>query len=346
MTTALTVAAQLSKFCVDSRACAVFAVCGGGSGLLYSSLAGSTLPFLHCRREDACVYAAIEASLASDRPAVVCVTSGEAVAKAMSAMASARAEGAWLLLLSGCSDPHQFGRAAIQPTDPESMPSHFYGRGPLLDCGRLVTSAQELPWLMHQLSVGFQRPQGFVAHLAVPRNIQRAEAEAAPVRHSQLRTSPPAPAPAAVAYCADALVSAPFATLVGFGARRSSPQIAALIAATGARALTTPRGKGIVQGPCVGLGGTRDYYPDGRPDRLLVLGTRLGEASTGWDPELLPREEILHVDVDPACFGMAYQFPLYGVHAEVGLFLDALLSALAARGRSRRLHSVLGERSA
>jgi thiamine pyrophosphate-dependent acetolactate synthase large subunit-like protein len=67
---------------------------------------------------------------------------------------------------------------------------------------------------------------------------------------------------------------------------------------------------------------------------LLVLGSRLGEASCNWDAELLPERELVHVDLDPRCFGASFDFPTYGVQAEVLLFLRGLLTALESRGSS------------
>lgn len=319
----------LAEYCKAQGIRSVYAVSGGGCGVLYSALVDSGLSVVHCRREEACVYAALEESLAADRPALASVTNGEAVANAASAIASARTEGGRLLLLSASSNPEQFGRLSIQPTDLESMPLDFYRPGPLFDCARLVSDPDELPWLLNRLSVGFQRPNGFVAHLSLPRKLQ--QALVARRELPALRVAAPAPAPQAIDYCAEALGVESFAVLVGFGARHHARHVRALLALTGAPAFTTPRAKGTIVAPTIGLGNTLDYYPRGRPARLLVLGSRLGEASCGWDEGLLPRSELVHVDVDPSCFGQAYAFPTYGVQAEVGLFLQALLQALAAR---------------
>jgi thiamine pyrophosphate-dependent acetolactate synthase large subunit-like protein len=327
------VASVLATFAAKAGFCSIHSVCGGGSGALYSALAESEIPFFfHGRREDACVYAAAEASLATGRPALVCVTSGEAVCNAAAALPSARAEGASILLCSGYSNPDQIARAAIQPTSLETLPADFYRSGALFDCARVLAHPDELRWFFQRLNAGFQRPTGFCAHLAVPRALQSAPCP--PLDWPALSIAPAAPSPHALAYACDALTRESFALLVGFGARRHAKLARALVAAFGVRALTTPRGKGIVPGPSIGLGGTRDYYPDGRPARLLVLGSRLGEASTGWDVELLPERELLHVDLDSSCFGQSYAFPTYGIQAEIGLFIEALLLEQRARAEA------------
>jgi len=58
-----------------------------------------------------------------------------------------------------------------------------------------------------------------------------------------------------------------------------------------------------------GMGGhdsVAEWMDAQAPARILVLGSRLGEASSLYDPRLVPREGFLHVDVDPDVAGVAY----------------------------------------
>jgi acetolactate synthase-1/2/3 large subunit len=69
-----------------------------------------------------------------------------------------------------------------------------------------------------------------------------------------------------------------------------------------------------------------------RPARALVLGSRLGEMVSFWSPELVPREGLLHVDLDPNVFGEAYPcVPTFGVQAEIGAFVAGLIAAWPSR---------------
>jgi acetolactate synthase I/II/III large subunit len=333
-----TVSTGIARFLWDQKACAIFAVSGGGSGQVYSALADSQIRFVHCRREDSCVYAATEASVISDRPAAVCVTSGEALGKAVSGLSSARAEAARILLLSGFSDPGHLGRDCIQPTSFETMPADFFRPGPVFDFARVVSSADELPWIFARLNVGFRDPRGFLAHLALPRCIQGAAfSYTAP---PTVRLTLPGPSSEAIHYASGTLCSDSFAILAGFGARKHASAIRELRGLTDAHAFTTPHAKGVLDAPCIGLAGTSDYYPKGRPERLLVLGSRLSEASTNHDLGLLPQKEIVHVDLDPGCFGAGFAFPTYGIVSEVGLFLTALLAKLRGRDSAGDLRVV------
>jgi hypothetical protein len=94
----------------------------------------------------------------------------------------------------------------------------------------------------------------------------------------------------------------------------------------------------VIEAPCIGLAGDcRELYPNGRPDYLLVLGTKLGEASCLWDRELLPNLQILHVDLE-ACFGAAYPtFPTLGIQADIGAFLAGVEARLVAAASERRV---------
>jgi acetolactate synthase-1/2/3 large subunit len=57
-----------------------------------------------------------------------------------------------------------------------------------------------------------------------------------------------------------------------------------------------------------------------------VLGTRLGESTSYYRPELEPSEGFVHVDVDTDVFGAAYPAATtFGIQAEIGAFVDALV---------------------
>lgn len=99
--------------------------------------------------------------------------------------------------------------------------------------------------------------------------------------------------------------------------------------------MCSPRGKGAFPENhplylgVTGLGGhasVDEYLAENRPDYVLVLGTRLGEMTSSWDGNMLPREALVHVDIDPDVFGAAYpDATTIGVHSDAGEFLKELL---------------------
>jgi len=66
-----------------------------------------------------------------------------------------------------------------------------------------------------------------------------------------------------------------------------------------------------------------------------VLGTRLSEGTSFWNPALVPADGFIHVDIDPEVPGVAYPAATtFAVRADVGVFLGALLAHLPERAES------------
>ena len=107
--------------------------------------------------------------------------------------------------------------------------------------------------------------------------------------------------------------------------------------------MCTPRAKGVfperhpLYVGVTGAGGhaaAAAYVERFRPRRTLVLGTRLGEASSFWDPRLVPEEGFVHVDLSASAFGAAYpEAHTLGFETEIGAFLEVLLPDVLRRSR-------------
>jgi acetolactate synthase-1/2/3 large subunit len=66
-----------------------------------------------------------------------------------------------------------------------------------------------------------------------------------------------------------------------------------------------------------------------QPEHILVLGTKLGELTSGWDRSLVPSRSFIHVDIDPEVPGLAFpDVPTLGIQAELETFLKTLLQRL------------------
>jgi acetolactate synthase-1/2/3 large subunit len=126
-----------------------------------------------------------------------------------------------------------------------------------------------------------------------------------------------------------------FAIWIGFGARHASAEVLELAERTSAVVMSSPRAKGVMPEShplylgVTGLGGhatVEQYLADAGIERVLVLGSRLGELTSFWSKGLAPSEGFLHVDLDASVFGAAFpHVPTLGVQADVGDFLRALL---------------------
>ncbi len=311
-----------------------FGLVGGAVAPFCEALARSPIRVVHARHEGGAAFAAIEESLASGRPSVVFATTGPGIMNALTGMIAARWEGAKVILVSGTTSPAQRGRWAFQETSAYTMAScGLYSAGSIFHYAVSIEDAAELDEVASRLTSGVARASGFVAHVGIPIAMQTAHHQAS--RRTRVSSVPPASDPQTMDRCVEMLSRDPFVIWLGYGARGASAEVRALAEKTGARVMCSPRAKGIFPEDhphflgVTGLGGhaaVAEYMRTARPKRALVLGTRMGEFTSFWSPELVPSEGFIHVDVDPEVFGTSYpQAETFGVQAEIRGFVGALV---------------------
>lgn len=312
-----------------------FGLVGGAIARLCDALGRSALEAFHLRHEAGALFAATEASLATGRPTVCFVTTGPGLTNAITGVMAARHEGARVVLLSGFSSAPQRGRGAVQESTHDTLPAGLYTAGALFDYAAVVEHPSQLAVVAQRLAEGMRRPEGFVAHVALPVHLQALDAPRMPRPVAAL---PSELSVAGVAEAAARLQRGPFVIWVGHGARGAAREVRALAEHTGAWVMSTPRAKGIFpedHPQHLGVTGCGGHERVERalaalsPSHVLVLGSRLGEFSSCWSEALLPRDGLVHVDVDPTAFGAAYpQAETLGVVADIAPFLRALLPAM------------------
>lgn len=295
---------------------------------------------IHTRRESGAGYAAIGSWAQTRLPAGVYTTTGPGITNAITALETARAAGAKLILVTPLTPVENRNRLAIQSTGLGgyfSLDVHVPGR--LFDVVELIESPAQLEPLAGRLATGLARPGAFLAHIAIPAALQEEMTELAPVvprRRRSAGTLDPASADDIV----ERLRDKRFVVWVGYGARHDAPAIRRLLDLTGAPVMSTPRGLGIADRHAQFIGTTGNGGRDSTveafvryaPEIVLVLGTAMDEASSGWLPEFVAPGGFIHVDTDDTKFGRAYpQAQTFEVQAEVGTVLDAILA------RSHRL---------
>ena len=332
-----TVAEQVAHALAELGVRWAFGVSGGAMARLWDAMSASDIEVTHFRHETGAGFAATEASLASGRPVVVFTTTGPGCTNAITGMLAARSEGARVLLISASTSPSQRGRHAIQETHTGVLPEGLYTSGSLFHLASLIESPDELAPFLVRLRAGWSHPGGFVAHLSLPTTLQGAPAgiEIAPM--TILRSEP---SPAQLDEITRLLEQERFAIWVGYGARDAAPLLTELAHRTGAAVLCTPRAKGIFDESdpqfvgVTGMGGhttPREYMAQHRPDRILVLGSRLGEPTSFFHPDLAPPGGFIYVDHDLSGVGVAYpHVSSVVVEAEIAGFLTGLLDRLPA----------------
>lgn len=331
-----TAVAALVQHLADLGVEHAFGVSGGAIALLFDALVENPqIQLHHFRHETGAAFAATEAHFVTGKPTLVFTTTGPGTLNVLTGMTAARWDGAKVVLVSGCTSSAQRGRWATQETSSYSLPQDaLYVQNQIFDFAVRMESASELPEVARRLSLGLSRPGRFIAHVSLPMSIQANRVDL-PRRRSLARVSAPAASADQVADCARLLKSGTFAVWAGFGAVGAAPLVRELVERTGAKVFCSPRGKGIVAEDhpsylgVTGLGGheaVTDFMVQEKPHRVLVLGTRLGEATSFWDRDMVPSEGFVHVDLDPEVPGTAFpESHTLGIQAEIGEFLAALL---------------------
>ncbi|AFY57216.1 thiamine pyrophosphate-dependent enzyme, possible carboligase or decarboxylase [Rivularia sp. PCC 7116] len=312
-----------------------FGVSGGAIARLWHSLQQSSIEVIHCRHESGAAFAATEAYFGNDCPTVVFTTTGPGITNALTGLMAARWEGAKVILLSGMTSTAQRGRWAVQETAANTMPyADIFTTGTIFDYATTLENSNQLPEISRRLALGLTQPGSFVAHISIPSAIQSSLSKT-PLSQTFLSQSLATASEETVAECAKLLSEAPFAIWVGFGARKAAAAIRQLAEKTGAAVMCSPRGKGIFPenhpqfAGVTGFAGHESvlqYMQEYRPLRTLVLGSRLGELTSFWNPALVPDRGFIHVDIDPTVPGTAYpEAETVGIQSDVGVFVRALL---------------------
>jgi len=312
-----------------------FGVSGGAIAPLWATLEHSAIEVFHFRHEAGAAFAAAEAYFASGSPVVVFTTAGPGITNALTGLFAARWEGAKVIFLSPTTSSPQRGRWACQETSSYTMPiSGLFTSGALFNYAVTLENANELPEISRRLSQGLSKPGSFVAHLSIPTNIQTSLSKVS-LPKLNFSSAPVTASEKAIAHCAKLLGEEPFAIWVGFGAREASGAIRQLAERTGVPVMCSPRGKGIFPENhpqfigVTGFGGhlsVLTYMQEYSPQRILVLGTRLGEFTSFWSPTMVPERGFIHVDIDPEVPGVAYpEVETFAIQSDIGIFVKALL---------------------
>ena len=318
-----------------------FGVSGGAIASLWASLEQSQIEVMHFRHESGAAFAAAESYLANNRPVVIFTTTGPGITNALTGLLAARWEGAKVILVSAATAAPQRGRWAFQETSTYTMPAEvFCADGTLFNYAKCVETGDELAEVSRRLASGLANPGAFIAHISIPTIVQSSllNAPLAPTTFSQSRASV---GEEAIVKSIQLLSSRPFAIWLGFGAREAAAEIRQLAERTGAAVMTSPRGKGVFPENhpqyigVTGFGGhssVMEYMRQNNPERILVLGTRLGEFTSFWSPAMIPSGGFIHVDIDPKVPGTAYpDVETFSIQSDIQAFVRALLTYFPKR---------------
>ncbi|WP_413160926.1 scytonemin biosynthesis protein ScyA [Capilliphycus salinus ALCB114379] len=317
-----------------------FGVSGGAMASLWAALSSSRqIQVIHCRHESGAAFAALEASLTSNSPVVVFSTAGPGIMNTLTGLFAARGEGSKVIHLSACTSPSQRDRWSIQETSPRTLPTDgIFTSGALYNYATIVDCPEQLPQIARRLTQGLSQEGGFTAHVSIPTGIQSLPMPKQLPKANVVKTAIAA-TESVISHCVELLSEGNFAIWLGYGARGATEEVMQLAEMTGAAVMCSPRAKGLFPEDhpqyvgVTGLGGHSsvwNYINTVKPLRTLVLGTRMGEPTSFWSPDLVPSRGFIQVDIDPSVIGVSYPTaPTYPVQADIGTFLRQLLPHLS-----------------
>jgi len=258
-----TLSAELVSLFRDLGVRFAFGLTGGANTLFVDTLGKSSIRVVQCRHEGGAGFAAAEAYFACGAPSLVFATTGPGILNVLNGIMAARWEGAKIILISGITSAEHRGRWSAQETSAFTLPvADLFTSGPLFHYATVIDSPRQLRSIANRLCLGMQRPQGFVAHVALPISAQLA-AVSAPERAPSLRAVSSGCSEAVALECAELLQAEPFVIWTGFGARSAALPIRELAERTGAHVMSTPRGKGVFpENHALYLGVIQLHIPD------------------------------------------------------------------------------------
>ncbi|MFZ1815801.1 MAG: 5-guanidino-2-oxopentanoate decarboxylase [Rhizobiaceae bacterium] len=319
----------LSRYGVDT----VFGIPGVHTLEFYRGLGeGSAVRHIQARNEMGAGFMADGYARASGKPGVLLTISGPGVTNALTPLGQAYNDSVPILLISAEARLDTLGKGwgtLHEVTDLCAVTR------PVTAFSALARQPEDIPDLMAQAFSHFASSRPRPVHIAIPVDVldQFLEADWTPVVLPSRPQADAARLDAAAAMLGKAKLPV---VIAGGGAVEADVQ--ALVEKTGAIAVATNAGKGIMPDDHpLSLGGAISR-PEvqallGEADVVLAIGTELSETDS-YLPRMAIAGQIIRIDIDPAKINDRYP-------ATIGIIGDA---ASAARGLSERLGSASRER--
>lgn len=278
------------------------------------------------KHEEGAAFMADGYARSGHRLGVCAGTSGPGATNLLTGVACAYSDSVPLLVITGQADSRYLGKGAVQETTAEDM--DIVG---MFDPVTKYSARVEAPGrLLHHLRFALRRAltgRPGPVHLNIPVNFWRQSVEVEDFDPAKYRPKPRVFDREAVKSAAEALTKARRpAILAGSGIQTSGAraELIRIVEQTNARVATTPRGKGLfpeehpMSMGVFGFAGhsrARDLFLGDDIDVLFAVGTSLGEnATANWDPNLMPSETFIQLDIDVDRIGRNYpvDIPLLG----------------------------------
>ncbi len=318
----------------------IFGMPGGANLPFYDALWDSKIKHVLVRHEQISAHMADAYGRVSRKAGVCAATSGPGATNLVTGIATAFADSAPVVAITGQVAKSMTGKSGFQETDVVGVltPITKYTLQPL--------SAAEIPSAVKKSFYIAQTGRPGPVLLDVPKDVQQEETEITFPDSIEIRGYRPSAAfdQQDIERAADMLVKAQRPLLFGGGGIRiadASLQFKAVAELLMAPVITTLQGKGtfpedhpLAVGP-IGMHGRAEANKIvSECDVMLAVGVRFSDRSTGNFGEFAPDAKIIHVDADPTEFNKNRMVTL-SIHGDAGRVLSALLDALARRMAKR-----------
>ncbi|MFA7632540.1 MAG: thiamine pyrophosphate-binding protein [Thiohalomonadaceae bacterium] len=323
----------------------IFGIPGAHILPVYDSLYDSPIQTVLAKHEQGAAFMAGGYARASGRIGACITTAGPGATNLVTGIASAYADKLPVLVLTGETSTHIFGKGGLQESSGEGgsidQVSLFKG---ITRYNKIVERTDYLENVLNQAAKILLSDQSGPVLLSFPYNVQQELVDASLLEriHSCRHTRSQGDCSQPAQQLAEMLLAAERPVIIaGYGCLRAGAQgeLAQLSALLNIPVTSSLKAKGVIseQSPLAlgSLGVTSSghayrYLVD-RADVVVFLGASFNERTSYlWDDALLKDKKIIQVDLDPAQLEKVFPAEL-AIHGDIKVVLDGVLNYLAGR---------------
>ncbi len=336
---------NVSQFLVDTLANAgvknIYAITGDSLNALTDAISkDGRIKFIHVRHEETAAFAASAEAQLTGRLAVCAGSSGPGHVHLINGLYDAKRSSAPVLAIASTCPSSMFGTQYFQETKPELL---------FENCSiynEMAVSPAQVPTMI-QAAIQEAVSRRSVAVVAIPGDINGEPVPTGSIAAPLITRRLYSPTDEEIEKCAEVLNNASSVTIfAGSGAAKVPDKIAALAAKLKAPLVTTYKSQLELTKNSPNYVGHIGYLGTWaasdaleRSDVILVIGTNYP-----YSPMMPKGKVIIQVDVKAENIGIHWHTD-YGVRADAGLFIDALMPKLDEKKDTTHLTKALADYS-
>ncbi len=335
------IAGLLEAYGVDT----VFGIPGVHTLELYKGLAGSAMRHVLSRHEQGAGFMADGYARSSGRPGVCFVITGPGVTNIATAVGEAMSDSVPMLVISSVNATGDLGRGRARLHE---IADQRAVTAPLSAASRIATGPADVAAFLQAAFSSFASERPRPMHLSVPLDILAGPVDG-PWQPGAM-APPPAPDETAVRTAGELLAAAqrPVFLLGGGAVGVRQADIVRLVEATGAAAVTTTAGKGIVpESHPLSLGATLSRQPTqallAEADLVLVIGSELSETDSWTNSPVALGGTVVRIDIDERQLRINAD-PALAIRSDAAAFVAALGDTSSGLAGDRQVATIAGAR--